>query len=246
MHAAMRPLLIHVGYPKCGSTALQEALDASPDVAFPARGRHGGEHLALPLHLRGVDPWTAQWFDAAWVERELGPMMDELAAAPGMATVSSERLAALSPPEIDALADLFGGWDARVLVVTRDRERYLDSTWRHAVFRHDYHVAWDAFRERMAGFSFGDAAARFGRRFPVTTLSIDAPDFADCLARETGIRVALGRANTGVGRDLAEFLQGAHARMGSALFKATFTHEVKQRLAADETPRYDAFDVPLF
>ena len=93
-------LFIHIGYPKCGSTSLQNALAKAPEIFYPTGGNKNNEHLSLPLYLKGLDAWTAQWVDQKWVDENHAQMLSEISAAKGDAFISSERLAALSETQI--------------------------------------------------------------------------------------------------------------------------------------------------
>jgi len=245
-----KSLYIHVGYPKCGSTSLQAALIKAKGITYPLAGRNAEEHLSLPLFLKGVDSWTTKWFSEEWVAEQHAAMMQEIAAAPGDVFLSSERLVALNPGEIVALRDLFPDWRIEIIIVERSLEKYLDSTWRHAVYRHDYAESKATFLKKMAGFTFGKADTLFGKYFPVHVFNMEHPDYTAAFAKATGVTISLGRANVGVSNDLAVLLQQTHALMGSARFKAAFTQQVKEAmraaLADEVTPNIDSFDVPLF
>jgi hypothetical protein len=241
---------VHVGFPKCGSTSLQQAMNSADGVCYPQSGTHALEHLCLPLHLKGVDRWTAQWFSEQWVETELQKLMDEIHASSTDVFLSSERLVSLSPDEVTGLAALLNGFDVSVLVVIRKRERFLDSLWRHAVFRHDYHVSWEDFLEKMKGFSFGDCERRFAGTFPVRVFNMDQPEYAQDLSTFLGTTVSIPHANTGVPSALAELLQRNHALLGTEQFRRSFPPQVKdamrRALAGETAPEFNAFDVPLF
>lgn len=245
-----RKIFIHVGFPKCGSTSLQQALQSADGVCYPLSGTHALEHLCLPLHLKGVDPWTARWFSEEWVDAELAKLMDEVRASRSDVVLSSERLASLSPDEVTGLATLLEGLDVSVIVVIRDRERFLDSLWRHAVFRHDYHVSRDDFLATMKDFSFDDCERRFARVFPVHVLNMDQPDYAQVLSSLLGSTISIPHANTGVPGELAEILQRNHALLGTEQFTKSFPPHVKdamlRALKGEITPEISAFEVPIF
>lgn len=244
-----RTLFVHIGFPKCGSTSLQAALAQSPDVVFPEAGRHGGEHLAIPLKIKGVDEWTGQWFSQTWVDTQLPLLMQEIEAAEQPVFVSSERLASSEPEHIQALKEMFKGWSIEIVVVTRKLPDFIDSTWRHAVYRHDYHRSRQAFFEDFETFSFQPAIDYFARYFPVHELDLYAPDFEDKFRALTGISIALQRENVGASSELAELLQRVHSLLGSAEFKKRFPAHVKEDMLAamqgTTTPEFDVFDVPI-
>ncbi|WP_156816317.1 hypothetical protein [Oceanibaculum indicum] len=247
-----RTLFLHVGFPKCGSTSLQEALSQAEGVTFPTAGRNGGEHLCLPLKLRGVDAYTSQWFSHEWVDVQYAALMDEIEAAPASnsVVVSSERLASTTPEEAPVLAAMFEGWWVEVVIVRRPAERFIDSLWRHAVFWHDYAWELDVLRREMSEFSFERTQAIFAPHFPVHMLDMDSPDYEARLSALFGAPIRVGHANVGVPAALAELLQTNHRLMGSARFKAAFPYAVKEAMraamAGELTPETDPFDVPIF
>lgn len=243
-------LFIHVGYPKCGSTSLQVSLSQAEGILYPTSGRHGEEHLSLPLHLKGIDPWTARFFSQEWVRENHAAMMQEVAAASGNVFLSSERLASLTAEQIVALGQLFSDWKIEIIIVQRDLNRYLDSTWRHAVFRHDYAKSKEAFLRKMKNFSFGGVAQAFERHFSVRIFSMDDSNYPAQLEAITGVAVKMGHQNTGVPHELVQLLQRSHALMGSERFKSAFPAQVKEEmrraLVGEVIPSFDPFDVPLF
>lgn len=246
----MRKLFLHAGFAKCGSTSLQAALSVAPGIVFPKAGNHGGEHLALALALRGIDDWTRQFFDEAWVAEGLAGIMRDIRAGSQTVVLSSERLAALTEDEIARLQSLFPDFTIAVILVRRDLERYLSSTWRHAVFRHDFGESYDAFRERFRSFRFDDAGVRFGRHFPVHEVDMDAPGYAAALGTLIGTTLEIPRANVGVPMGLAVLLQQTHALLGTAEFTRRFDARTKAGMLAvwtgEKTVRIDPMTAPLF
>lgn len=245
-------LFIHVGYAKCGSTSLQEALAAGSGVLFPKAGRNGlgVEHLSLPLHLKGIDDWTRQFISDEWVATQHAAMLKEVAEANRTVVISSERLASLSDSQIEQLAETFGEVEIEIVIVTRSRDKYLDSTWRHAVFHHDYAVRYADFLVKMQHFSFGAVVPRFERFFKVHQFDMDSSEYPENFSQLTGATFEFGRANVGVPKAFAELLQSQHELLGSNLFKEVYTKPVKERMlsviTAGGKPEIDLFTVPLF
>lgn len=244
-----RKILLHVGFPKCGSTSLQEALIKAEGINFPCAGRHGSEHLSLPLHVKGLDPWTAQWFSQEWVETQHAALLAEIKAASGTVVLSSERLASCSPEQVAMLDAMLEGWPVEIVIVTRQIDKFLDSLWRHAVFRHDYAESKQTMLQDMSDFSFDETFETFASFFPVRMLNMDSPDYEASLSDLFGVPIALDRANVGVPAALAELLQANHRLMGSARFKAAFPYEVKEAMraamAGEVLPDIDPFDTPV-
>lgn len=246
---AAKTLFVHIGFPKCGSTSLQAALAQSPDVIYPFAGQHGGEHLAIPLKIKGVDEWTRQWFDEPWVDKQMPLLMEEIEKADKPVFVSSERLASLEHKQIETLKNLFAGWTVEIVVVTRKLPDFINSTWRHAVFRHDYHKSLQEFSDELGSFSFQNAIDYFAQYFPVHELDLYEADFENKFHALTGVGITLQRENVGAGTELAELLQRVHSLLGSTKFKERFPSEVKQEMLnamqGKTMPEFDPFIVPI-
>lgn len=246
----MRKLFVHIGFAKCGSTSLQTSLSKAPGVVFPISGNHCGEHLALALKLRGIDDWTRQFFDEAWVEKGIVGLTKEISSTTGPIVMSSERLAAMDETQIDAFKALFPDFNIQVIIVRRDIHRYLSSTWRHAVFRHDYGETYEAFFETFKNFSFGNVESKFGSHFPVHVFDMEDDDYAEKVGELIGTTLDIPRENVGVPLELAQLLQRMHALMGSEAFKKRFDAQTKAKLLkvanGDATVQIEPMTVHLF
>jgi hypothetical protein len=246
----MRKLFLHVGLAKCGSTSLQAALSSATGILFPRAGNHGGEHLAFALHIRGIDAWTHQYFDETWVETETTRLMDEIHSGSGTVVLSSERLAACSPEEIARIAAILAGFDVHVIIVGRDVTSYLNSTWRHAVFFHDYGESYETFVNLRKDLSFAEVDEAFGAVFPVHRFRMDAPDYIEKISALLGTNLDISRLNVGVPMAFAELLQKIHALLGSEEFKKRFNAETKEAMLAvwngEATTQIAAMDTILF
>jgi hypothetical protein len=242
-------LFVHVGYPKCGSTSFQAAAVKAVGINYPRAGRHHDEHIALPLALKGVDAWTAKFLSADWVTQQKDDLLDEVRSATGHVLVSSERLASLKQDQIDELRRLFDV-DVKILFLIRDRDAFVSSLWRHAVYRHDYPGDIETLRRRLEKFRFESAITLFERVFPVNVFNIDTPDFQSDIAEVLGCRLEIERENTGVSMNAARLLQCAHAEMGSERFKSVFTKELKVQIASStpacDQPMIEEFTDPIF
>lgn len=226
----MRKLFLHVGFAKCGSTSLQEALLGGRGIYFPKSGVNGAEHLSLPLYIRGVDDWTRQYFDEVWAESQHSAMLHEISDVPGDVFISSERLAAMSEEEIKRLLGIFSDFQIEIVIVERRIEKYLGSTWRHAVFYHDYAVDYEDFLAKMNDFSFGRTEELFSKYFPVHVFDMDDEAYPKNLGHLIGTTIDMPRSNVGVPMSFAKLLQELHKLMGSKDFKALFTPQRKARM----------------
>ena len=132
----------------------------------------------------------------------------------------------------------------------RDREKYLNSTWRHVVYNHDYAVDYASFQQLTADFRFGQIIPLFEKHFPVSVFNIEEIGFDRQIMELTGANFSLGRVNAGVPFEFAEILQRQHVALGSKTFKAIFTSAVKATMLAScrspTQPEITPFTDPLF
>lgn len=243
---------IHVGYPKCGSTSLQTAIRDGTGVLYPQAGTRApdAEHISLPLYIRGIDEWTQQFISEEWVQIQHQLMMQEIARSDRPVFISSERLSGLDAKEVQTLRDIFSGHDTEIIIVVRDREKYLDSTWRHAVFHHDFAASYPDFLKLMEDFQFEIIVPKFKKYFPVNIFNLEDKDFENDIKGLIGANFNLGFANTGVPHILAKLLQEQHALIGSRLFKDLFPMENKTKMlfmaTHQERVAIDPFCDPIF
>jgi hypothetical protein len=228
----MRKLFLHVGFAKCGTTSLQTALSAAPGILFPTSGNHGGEHLAFALHIRGIDEYTSQYFDASWVDREYACLIEELHSGNDTVVLSSERLAACTQGEVERIAAALSHFEVHVLIVRREIESYINSIWRHAVFYHAFGESFEIFSHRFKNFTFDQNEKVFTAFFPVHWFSMDAPNYAEEVGALLGTSLDISRLNMGIPMLFAELLQKTHALLGSEEFKKRFDAEVKVTMLA--------------
>lgn len=186
--------------------------------------------MALALTLRGIDNWTRQFFDEAWVELGHAGLMGEIQSSTDTVILSSERLAAMGKDEIEALKALFFDFEIHVIMVRRDVQCYLSSTWRHAVYRHDFAESYEDFLKRFDNFSFDDAKSRFGEHFEVHDFNMDAPDYATALGTLLGTTIDIPSANVGVPMEFAQLLQRTHVLLGSEEFEKCFNASIKKSM----------------
>jgi hypothetical protein len=162
-----RPLYLHVGSGKTGTSALQLALWSSTDaltaagIATPLVGR--GPHVREILHPLGWVPGSG--FTGEIDRRSLGRLGARLRRATGVRVVlSNEDLAEAGPSPIAALietaqaADL----DVQVLVTARDWAQQLPSEWQQFLkdrLMMDYETFLARARDRD-----GPVGERFWRR----------------------------------------------------------------------------------
>lgn len=223
---------LHIGFAKCASTSLQEALRNASGITYPVSGRlhPQAEHLALPLYLQGIDDYRRQWVSEAWVEEQVPALLREIGESTSPVILSSELLASLTQEQLSRLSEMLAPHDTQVIMLYRDRLRYLESTWRHLVYHHDYATDFASFLSLKRHFRFEGVIRSFERHFPIHTFNIDEAGFDRQIMELTGANFSLGQENTGVHLELAHILQQQHQALGSLTFKTIFTPAVKQRM----------------
>ena len=178
----MKKIILHVGYPKCASTSLQAALYGLPNITYPRRGLNLHEHLAVPLKLKGLDAWTAKWFSQEWVDSEFEALIQEVKSASGVVVISSERLADITPSQIDELMTCFGNVEMEALVLYRPKDDFVRSMWRHEVFRHDLAEPFDVFNKRFVEFNMLSIVPSLESRIKVNLADISSHSLSDVLS----------------------------------------------------------------
>jgi len=223
-------MFIHVGYAKCGSTSLQEGLRNATGIFFPEAGTNvpASEHISLALFLKGVDDYTRQYISDEWVQEQHSLMMKQVNETQQTVILSSERLISTNAAQIETLKALFPDKKIEIIIIVREIEDFLNSTWRHNVFYHDYAVDYPTYRETRVNFKFESAIQKFRQFFPVHVLNLDDKNIEQEIKDLTGADFKLPKSNVGVSQKLANFLQQQHVQMGSYLFKEIYTENVKK------------------
>jgi hypothetical protein len=130
--------LLHIGFRKCGTSALQSALrQARPDLPSLGVG-YPGIHLNHTTAARAVTQRTT-----GWVSRGAKPMprkdwrqlVDQVAAIDDdhKAVVSSEFFEVADDATIGTIAEGLGGDRMHVVVTVRPLDRILPSAWQQSV-----------------------------------------------------------------------------------------------------------------
>ena len=135
-------VLLHIGYHKTGSTAIQEALpniaphlaEAGIDIPIGLSGWLGHPDLAWGFEGRDY-PWQDRPYTRAEVEAHYRPLFDAARDAGRTILLSSEEFCRLdfSPEPLAALADFLRPYAPRVIGLVRDPLAFLLSRWRHEV-----------------------------------------------------------------------------------------------------------------
>lgn len=135
-------VVLHIGYHKTGSTAIQEALPAlAPRLANlgidlpPGLSRWLG-HPDLAWGFEGHNyPWQDHPYTQAQVEDHYTPLLEAAKAAGRTLLISSEEFCRLdfSPDALQALAGFLRPYAPKVIGFVRDPQNFLLSRWRHEV-----------------------------------------------------------------------------------------------------------------
>ncbi|MBL6079853.1 hypothetical protein JMJ56_17680 [Belnapia sp. T18] len=135
-------VLLHIGYHKTGSTAIQEALphiapqlaEAGIDIPAGLSGWLGHPDLAWGFEGRDY-PWQDRPYTRAEVEAHYRPLLDAAREAGRTILLSSEEFCRLdfSPEPLAALAAFLRPYAPRVIGLVRDPLSFLLSRWRHEV-----------------------------------------------------------------------------------------------------------------
>lgn len=224
-------ITIHVGLPKCASTSLQAALYEAENVLFPRSGLHHYEHIVIPLKLKGIDEWTAQWISQDWVDDQYGLLIDEIRRSDRQVVLSSERLADISLSSLNEFVSNFPGAEVDILFLYRPKESYVRSVWRHSVYRHDLSSDFEEFKEEFKGFDPVALGRRFSEKFDTNMVDISRHDWPNALNDVFGFVPELRNENVSAPFAACRFLQQIHKAVGTAKFRAYFTAERKEEFA---------------
>ncbi|WP_444924270.1 hypothetical protein ACJJH9_03130 [Microbulbifer sp. DLAB2-AF] len=229
----MKRLIIHVGMPKCASTSIQQAVKNSKEVYFPESGVHDTEHLAIPLKIKGVDDWTRQWFDDEWAENEFQKIINEICELKFKDSIntiflSSERLADCNEIQLSKLVSYFPDFDIEFLLIRRDKDAFIKSNWRHAVFRHDLSDSFDSFYKKMLKCDLDFFYNRFKSSYKIKLLDIDCKDWVKELSTFIGAtNLVLNNENVSASFECCKMLSLMHRELGTDMFQSFFNHERK-------------------
>ena len=200
-------------------------------IFYPKSGINGAEHLSLPLKIMGIDRYTLQFYQEQWVEANHKAMIQEIKDSECQTIlISSERISTFSKSQALELKEIFQAYKVEIIFVKRSLASYQSSTWRHLVFNHDYAESFENFKANSKNFSFDDSPKAFSAIFPVHVFNIEDQDYEKNLSFLLGCNINLGRSNTGISREFANFLQSTHQRVGSLTFKKIFTTQAKNLL----------------
>ena len=226
----MKRLVIHIGLDKCASTSVQKAFSLSQSICYPVSGINLYEHLVVALHIRGLDSYTAQYYDQAWVDNSWTQFMQEISSATHTIVISSERLASFSLHEINILRERLYGFKVEILLLVRNVEAHSLSRWRHLVSRHDYPYSYSDFILSHGHVNVQAIEASYSQFFPVTTIDIDDESWQSKLSSFIGCSLEIEHIKSGMHYDIAEALVKIHSVVGTKTFQELFPDQLKEDL----------------
>jgi hypothetical protein len=156
--------LLHIGFRKCGTSALQSALRQARPV-LPALGvDYPGIHLNHTTAARSVTQRTTGWVSRGakpMPRRDWRELVDQVAAV-GTArkvVLSSEFFEVADDATIGTIADGLGGDRMHVVVTVRPLDRILPSAWQQSV-QFGIRRSWDEWLQLVLNGTAADKAYR--------------------------------------------------------------------------------------
>jgi ubiquinone/menaquinone biosynthesis C-methylase UbiE len=139
-------ILLHIGWHKTGSTAIQQFLHANRDailkrtgILYPLSGIHTVAHhlAAWSLHEPLNNPWAKEIGFNGTPEEVFGAIFEEARQTRAKAIIlSSEVFCSTSRYRISRLAGVLAGHEVRVVGYLRRQDEYVESAYKQAVKGH--------------------------------------------------------------------------------------------------------------
>lgn len=128
-----RPVFIHIGAPKTGTTFLQTVMRANQaalaDAGFCYPG-HGNDHFLAALDVMGR---TFKGHEDPRIPGSWNAVVSELMAFDGPAMISHELLSSAKPETVARVVESFPGREVHVVFTARDLARQLPAVWQERV-----------------------------------------------------------------------------------------------------------------
>jgi hypothetical protein len=258
MTAMPRPLYLHIGLQKTGTSYLQSIFWQNK-AELAAQGLDmvpGSKRETFHLMLRARDRYRPA-FDPPGVEGALDRLPQQLADAPGdRALISEESFAPAPPEQIERLMAHCGDREVHVIVTLRDLGRQIPSAWQQDIQSGAYLSYQDYFRRMRE--TADDPLSRFwnsknvaailerwsvhvpAERIHVVTVPPAGSDpevllhrFCEVLGVDhTRLDKHVARSNRGIGRVQAEVLRRVNYKLGPDNRRRDLYGEVAKRYFA--------------
>jgi hypothetical protein len=159
----MTEIVLHIGTPKTGTTAIQSAIVANTDVLraadiwFLEAGRHKAAHndLANSVRRKGADH---NFKDALQEE-----VTSQAAKRPnGKILLSSEIFSLIDPPKIQAALPFLSDYPLKIIVYLRRQDRYAEAFFKQRIKNGRSVMPFDQFLTSRLGRSITDYNALLG------------------------------------------------------------------------------------
>ena len=157
-------VVVHIGQPKTGTTALQSRCHESAEVLgglgvlYPATAQIVGMQRFVPNHVPAANAplrWPQSPEQRATSSRLWQDLVASVRAHPGMAFVSAENLVVAEEEMVERIVEELGGARVRVVVTTRPVPDLLASFWQNDV-RLGLQTPFDEWCDLMARGPGGD------------------------------------------------------------------------------------------
>lgn len=156
-------VVIHVGCPKTGTTAIQHQLLMNP-IALAAQGFFYPSETPHQHFLATVDVLDLHWGPEI-KEESVGAwdrLVDQIHAHPGNAIISHELLARASSDRIADIVKSLGDVDVSVVITARDLGRLIPAEYQEHL-KHRAIMTYRTFLERLHDLTVDDVAGRHAR-----------------------------------------------------------------------------------
>lgn len=178
-------ILLHIGWPKTGSTAIQHFLAANRDVLltnhhilYPKTGIVMNAHYALSSSLQDPTKKT-RWVSEVGFNEQAEPLFakvfEEAKRCSAKAIIlSSEQFTNTNLFSIEQLAGLLAGHEVQLIVYLRRQDEYIESFYNQCVKDHlvRHSVGFDTFSQGDGNLTYYEYLMDWEKRFPGITINM--------------------------------------------------------------------------
>lgn len=182
-------ILLHIGWFKTGSTAIQHFLAANRDVLltnynilYPKTGAAMNAHYALSSSLQDPAKKT-RWVNEVGFNEQAEPLFakvfEEAKRCGAKAIIlSSEQFTNTNLFSIEHLADLLAGHEVQLIVYLRRQDEYIESFYNQCVKDHlvRHSAGFDTFSRGNGNLTYYEYLMDWEKRFPGITINMRVYD----------------------------------------------------------------------